>query len=124
MKKSDFHLSASNQPVLTVWLLTLFAFFISLILTHGFQHRLSSGPGLHLLKKGASKDLPTQKLTLNINTASLEELIQLDGVGPVLGNRIVEYRKQKGNFRSERDLLNVKGLGPKKVNKFREKVKY
>jgi competence protein ComEA len=124
MKKLDFHLSASNQPVLTVWLFTLFTFFISLILTHGFQHRLSSSSGLHLLKKGASKDLPTQKSTLNINTASLEELIQLDGVGPVLGNRIVEYRKQNGNFRSERDLLNVKGLGPKKIKKFKEKVKY
>jgi competence protein ComEA len=48
---------------------------------------------------------------VNINTATADELEALPGIGPVLAQRIVDYREQHGPFRSVRDLLNVSGIG-------------
>ena len=48
---------------------------------------------------------------LNINTATAAQLETLDGIGPVLAQRIVEYR-EAGPFASVDGLLEVKGLGP------------
>ena len=50
---------------------------------------------------------------VNINTASVEELTQLDKVGPKTAERIVAYRDANGPFKSVDDLKNVKGVGDK-----------
>jgi competence protein ComEA len=50
---------------------------------------------------------------ININTATLEELTLLKGVGESLAQRIIDYREESGPFESAQDLLNVKGIGPK-----------
>lgn len=50
--------------------------------------------------------------TLNINTASVEELQDLPGIGPVLAGRIVDYRSQFGPFTSLDELMEVDGIGP------------
>jgi competence protein ComEA len=62
----------------------------------------------------AGKAAPTAKV--NINTASVEQLTTLPGVGPKLAARIVEYR-QKASFRSPQELMNVKGVGEKNFAK-------
>jgi competence protein ComEA len=49
---------------------------------------------------------------VNINTASVEELDALPGIGPTLAQNIVNYRKQKGRFKRIEDLLEVPGMGP------------
>ena len=51
---------------------------------------------------------------ININQASASELRQLKGIGPKLAERIVKYREEHGPFRSPEDIMNVKGIGPKK----------
>jgi competence protein ComEA len=48
---------------------------------------------------------------VNINTATIDQLVALPGIGPVLAQRIITYREQHGPFRSVRDLLNVPGIG-------------
>jgi competence protein ComEA len=63
----------------------------------------------------ANKPTPTGKV--NINTASVEQLTTLPGVGPKLAARIVEYRQKSGSFRATQDLLNVKGIGEKNFAK-------
>ena len=52
---------------------------------------------------------------LNINTATADELMTLDGIGEVLAHRIIEYRDLHGPFQSESDLLNVSGIGETKL---------
>ena len=57
-------------------------------------------------------DAEPQSGPLNINTATAAQLETLDGIGPVLAQRIVEYREANGPFASVEGLLEVKGLGP------------
>ena len=58
---------------------------------------------------------------ININEASVAELTQLKRIGPKIGKRIVEYREDYGPFVLPRDIMKVKGIGPKifKLNKDR-----
>ncbi len=63
----------------------------------------------------AGKPAPTAKV--NVNTASVEQLTALPGVGPKLAARIVEYRQKSGTFRSTQELMNVKGIGEKNFAK-------
>lgn len=53
--------------------------------------------------------------SVNVNTASAEELQRLPGVGPAIARRIVEYRSQIGRFTSVEQLLEVSGIGEKKL---------
>ena len=50
---------------------------------------------------------------VNINTASVEQLMQLDRVGASYAERIVQYREAKGPFEKPEDIMNVKGIGQK-----------
>jgi competence protein ComEA len=59
---------------------------------------------------------------LNLNTASAAELDGLPGVGPVLAQRILDFRQKKGRFSSVRQLREVQGVGPKKYEAIKELV--
>ena len=63
-----------------------------------------------------------QKTKININTASSEELQTLKGIGPVKAQAIIDYRNEKGFFRSVEELINVSGIGPKTLEKIRDKI--
>jgi len=52
---------------------------------------------------------------VNLNTATVQQLIALPGIGPVLANRILEWREQHGSFRTVDDLQLVMGIGEKKM---------
>lgn len=55
--------------------------------------------------------------TVNINTATVEQLATLTGVGQEIAQRIVEYRQANGLFKSVEQLKNVKGIGDKILEK-------
>jgi comEA protein len=58
---------------------------------------------------------------ININTATAADFDRLDGIGPVLSRRMVEYREQHGSYKSVDELDNVSGIGPKRLAAIRER---
>jgi competence ComEA-like helix-hairpin-helix protein len=56
---------------------------------------------------------------IDINTAEANELATLPGIGGVLAERIVEYRERRGRIASVEELLEIKGIGKKVLEKFR-----
>jgi len=61
-------------------------------------------------------------LALNLNTATVRELETLPGVGPVLAQRIVEFRQKKGGFRRVEELLAVPGISEKRWKSLKDLV--
>ncbi|MFQ5906680.1 MAG: ComEA family DNA-binding protein [bacterium] len=60
---------------------------------------------------------------IDINSASERELCLLPGIGPKLAGRIAAYRESHGEFEDIRDLVNVPGIGEKKLSQIRDMVK-
>ena len=50
---------------------------------------------------------------IDINSATLEQLTEIKGIGPTIAQRIIDYREEKGLFKTIDELMNVKGIGPK-----------
>jgi competence protein ComEA len=77
---------------------------------------ITDGEQIVVSKKGAVSVAPGATSTgkVNLNTADLTALETLDGIGPALGQRILDYRKAHGSFASVNDLRNVSGIGDKK----------
>jgi competence protein ComEA len=59
---------------------------------------------------------------VNINTASVEELDELPGIGPTIAQRIVEYREANGPFASIEDIVNVSGIGQATYNEIKDLI--
>lgn len=59
---------------------------------------------------------------LNLNLATKEELEKLPGIGAVLAGRILEYRDNKGNFKTEEQLKEIKGIGDKKYLQIKDLI--
>jgi competence ComEA-like helix-hairpin-helix protein len=66
----------------------------------------------------AKKKPPAQPV--NINSATSEELQQVPGIGPSTAEKILQMRKSYGPFKSVDDLLAIRGLGPKRLEKMRK----
>ena len=60
---------------------------------------------------------------ININRATLRQLDALDGIGPVIAGRIIEYRKKNGSFLTIEDLQKVSGIGAAKFAQIKSKVR-
>ena len=57
---------------------------------------------------------------ININTANSEELQEVPGIGPATAEKILQMRKSYGTFKSVDDLLSIKGIGKKRLEKMRK----
>ena len=89
--------------------------------------------GFYLGRNGAGSDvhiskLPSQPVSsdatdeslpqievVNINTATLDQLQTLPGIGPVLAQRIIDYREANGPFKNPADLAQVEDIGKKRL---------
>ena len=62
------------------------------------------------------------KTALNLNTANIDQLETLPGIGRKTAERIIEYRTKSGGFKRVEDLMNVKGIGEKSFLKLKPLV--
>lgn len=71
---------------------------------------------------GATGAAATASGPVNVNQADATQLEALNGVGPAIAQKIVEWRTQNGPFKSPEDLAQVSGIGPKKLEAMRAQV--
>jgi competence protein ComEA len=70
----------------------------------------------------ASSPDPAEGQPLNLNTATLEQLDTLSGIGPTTAQKILDFREEKGGFGSVEELGEIPGIGEKRLASLREEV--
>ena len=79
---------------------------------------LAAQPKATLQLQGAAQPA----VMVNVNKATIEELVKVRGIGPVMAKRIVEHRDKNGAFKSIEDLTQVQGIGGNKLQRFKDQV--
>jgi competence protein ComEA len=73
---------------------------------------------------GAASGAPASATVsmVNINSAGVDELVTLPGIGKAYAERIVEYRQKNGPFKKVEDILNVRGIGEKTFERIKDRL--
>jgi len=72
--------------------------------------------------RGATPPAPISGEKVNINTAGVDELVTLPGIGKTYAARIVEYRQKNGPFKKVEDIVNVRGIGEKTFERIKDRL--
>jgi len=75
------------------------------------------------LSSGGSSPSANADAIVDLNTATVDDLDRLPGVGPATAQAILDYRRQHGRFRTIDELLEVRGIGEAKLNQLRPHVR-
>jgi competence protein ComEA len=75
-----------------------------------------------LTRSGEVIDMTAGGGLVNINTAGLEELDSLPGIGPSTAQKILDYREEYGRFNTIEELMNVSGIGEAKFGSVKELI--
>ena len=59
---------------------------------------------------------------VNINTATKQELMELDGIGEAMSNKIIEYRRINGDFNMIEELMKIPGFGKERFERIKEDI--
>lgn len=70
--------------------------------------------------KISKKELKLREKSINLNSAGIDELVSLPGIGESTAEKIIEYRNKKGKFKKIQDIMKVKGIGQKKFDNIKE----
>ena len=104
--------SVPAEPVLLGWTV-LFCLLLAAVSAWGQE---SPAP------LPAAAPAAEEHAAVELNTADLEELMTLPGIGEALARRILDYREEHGPFRSTEELMEVKGIGEGKYEALRDRV--
>jgi competence protein ComEA len=74
------------------------------------------------LESNTSNSQGISNTIVNINTATIEQLKTLNGIGDSKAKSIIEYREQNGGFKSKEDIKNVTGIGEKMFERIKEQI--
>ena len=107
----------------------LLAILLSLLVTFAFSSAMAAAPAdkgkaatVETVKGqagGTEEKEATASFKIDVNTADVDELTRIPGIGPKTAEAIVAYRKDVGQFKKVEDLIEVKGIGPKKLETIR-----
>lgn len=82
---------------------------------------IREGAGENVISENVVQD-DKKSIKVNINTANLDKLQTLPGIGEAMAKRIIEYRTENGKFQSIEDIKNVSGIGDSKFEKIKEYI--
>ena len=99
--------------------LTVLAVFLTLGV---FGFRNLPGEEIRISPAPSFAVMPTGDHVVNINTADHQALTTLPGIGDVLAQRIIDHREENGLFRTVEELMNVKGIGEKRMEQILDLV--
>lgn len=94
------------------WKVTLAVIFL-LVSGFWYSHLYYDGKVIQETAPAVETVEVTVNDMINLNTASKEELMLLDGIGEKMAERILAYREENGPFAKVEDIQNVKGIGEK-----------
>lgn len=86
------------------------------------EEYITEGSGGVILEEGEEEKNNEAEGKVNINTATQTELETLNGIGPSIASKIIEYRKQNGNFQSIEEIQNVSGIGDSKYESIKDDI--
>ncbi len=72
-------------------------------------------------KSYSSKNIVETKQSLNLNTATKQQLQTIQGIGPITAQKIITYRIQNGPFKTLNELIQINGISQKKIQKMMHK---
>ena len=110
----------------SIWLLVVIEIlFLALLVGFFLGRNTGDNPIQVSTKPKITETVPpapssTAMEPININTASVEELTKLPGIGEVLAGRIIKYRQTHGPFQSLSELTLVEGIGLEKLNALKD----
>ncbi len=90
--------------------------------------KVKDGTVIYVPKVGEVQNQPVgresseKEETVNINTASVEELQKIDGIGPSKAKAIINYRDENGPFSSIEEIQNVSGIGEKSFERMKNEI--
>ena len=87
-----------------------------------FAFAVLMAPAIALASPHAQEAAAVQKATVNLNTATIDQLMTLPGIGQKTAERILEHRTKTGGFKKIEELMNVKGIGEKSFLKIKPLV--
>ena len=88
----------------------------------GTQSGVEGAAGRASKTSSAEQGKNSDGAMVNINTADVEGLKKLKGIGPAMAQRIIDYREVNGSFQAPEDLMQVKGIGKAKYAKLKEQI--
>ena len=74
------------------------------------------------IEVSSSDPFPTPSAPININTATIDELKSLPGIGDAIAERIVDYREEHGGFDTVEEIMEVSGIGEKIFEAIKEQI--
>ena len=103
------------------YILPAIALILILLLSGLAAYRAFSNPDIEV-RTADQQENAIEGYRININTATVEELDMLPGVGPALALRIIEHRLVYGPYQSIYELLEVEGLGETTLDRFKDYI--